>query len=101
MLESVDLNADMGEGIGRLAFGSDEKLMPLINSANIACGWQGGLIVEATLAERARTDRDPDRVAERAVEVCTRGTSAQKTIERLEAAGVVVRGFWRTAASPT
>ena len=33
----VDLNCDMGEGIG-----NDELIMPYINSANIACGYHAG-----------------------------------------------------------
>src|SRR5437868_7555274 len=33
----VDLNCDMGEGIG-----NDEYLMPFISSANIACGYHAG-----------------------------------------------------------
>ncbi|HET6996430.1 MAG TPA: 5-oxoprolinase subunit PxpA, partial [Chitinophagaceae bacterium] len=35
--ESVDLNCDMGEGIG-----NDEYIMPFISSANIACGYHAG-----------------------------------------------------------
>ena len=34
---TVDLNCDMGEGIG-----NDEQIMPFISSANIACGYHGG-----------------------------------------------------------
>ncbi|HET9195756.1 MAG TPA: LamB/YcsF family protein, partial [Vicinamibacterales bacterium] len=34
---SVDLNADVGEGCGQ-----DVSLMPLISSANIACGLHAG-----------------------------------------------------------
>jgi UPF0271 protein len=34
---SIDLNCDMGEGIG-----NDEDLMPFISSANIACGFHAG-----------------------------------------------------------
>lgn len=33
----IDLNADLGEGCG-----SDEALLALISSANIACGWHAG-----------------------------------------------------------
>ena len=33
----VDLNCDMGEGIG-----NDEVIMPFISSANIACGYHAG-----------------------------------------------------------
>src|SRR6266496_411302 len=33
----IDLNCDMGEGIG-----NDELIMPYISSANIACGYHAG-----------------------------------------------------------
>lgn len=38
----VDLNCDMGEGFGAYRLGNDEALMPLISSANIACGFHAG-----------------------------------------------------------
>ncbi len=34
---SIDINCDMGEGIG-----NDEQLMPFISSASIACGYHAG-----------------------------------------------------------
>lgn len=39
---TIDLNCDMGESFGRYALGSDADLMPLISSANIACGFHAG-----------------------------------------------------------
>lgn len=39
---NIDLNCDMGESFGLYAFGQDEALMPLITSANIACGFHAG-----------------------------------------------------------
>ncbi len=38
----VDLNCDMGESFGAYTIGADEMVMPLITSANIACGFHGG-----------------------------------------------------------
>ncbi|WP_336517191.1 5-oxoprolinase subunit PxpA [Pollutibacter soli] len=38
----IDLNCDMGESYGNFTIGQDELLMPLISSANIACGFHGG-----------------------------------------------------------
>lgn len=38
-MKSIDLNCDMGEGFGVYTLGDDEKIMPLISSANIACGF--------------------------------------------------------------
>ncbi|MBY0482860.1 MAG: LamB/YcsF family protein [Chitinophagaceae bacterium] len=37
MSRSIDLNCDMGEGLS-----NDALLMPLISSANIACGYHAG-----------------------------------------------------------
>jgi 5-oxoprolinase (ATP-hydrolysing) subunit A len=42
MALKVDLNADMGESFGRWTLGDDDALMPLLTSANIACGFHGG-----------------------------------------------------------
>jgi len=38
-MTSIDLNCDLGEGFGVYALGNDAELMPLITSANIACGF--------------------------------------------------------------
>lgn len=38
----VDLNADAGESFGRWQLGADERLIPLVSSVNIACGWHAG-----------------------------------------------------------
>ncbi len=38
----IDLNCDMGESFGAYVLGNDEALMPLITSANIACGYHAG-----------------------------------------------------------
>ena len=38
----VDLNCDMGEGLGAYRLGFDEGIMPYISSANIACGFHAG-----------------------------------------------------------
>ncbi|GAP15921.1 uncharacterized protein, homolog of lactam utilization protein B [Longilinea arvoryzae] len=47
----IDLNCDMGESFGRYTLGQDAALMPLITSANIACGCHAGdpLVMQATL----------------------------------------------------
>ena len=36
---TIDLNCDMGEGFGAYSMGSDEEMMPLVSSANVACGF--------------------------------------------------------------
>ena len=35
----VDLNSDLGESYGRYTLGCDERIIPLISSANVACGF--------------------------------------------------------------
>lgn len=38
----VDLNADLGESYSVWKLGADAGLLPLLTSANVACGWHGG-----------------------------------------------------------
>lgn len=38
----IDLNADLGESFGRWQLGDDAALVPLISSANVACGFHAG-----------------------------------------------------------
>ena len=38
----IDLNADLGESFGAWTLGQDAQLMPLITSANVACGFHAG-----------------------------------------------------------
>lgn len=38
----IDLNADVGESFGRWRLGDDDALLPLITSANVACGFHAG-----------------------------------------------------------
>jgi 5-oxoprolinase (ATP-hydrolysing) subunit A len=47
----VDINCDLGESFGRYTLGQDEALLPLITSANIACGLHAGdpLVMEQTV----------------------------------------------------
>lgn len=39
---SIDLNSDVGESYGQWTMGNDSDLLPLISSANIACGFHAG-----------------------------------------------------------
>lgn len=39
---SIDLNCDMGESFGAWNMGQDLEILPLISSANIACGFHAG-----------------------------------------------------------
>ncbi len=38
----IDLNSDVGESFGRYTIGLDDEVIPLISSANIACGFHAG-----------------------------------------------------------
>lgn len=38
----IDINCDLGEGFGPWTMGDDAAIMPLITSANIACGFHAG-----------------------------------------------------------
>jgi len=38
----IDLNSDLGESFGTYRLGMDEEMIPLISSANIACGFHAG-----------------------------------------------------------
>jgi UPF0271 protein len=39
---SIDLNCDMGESFGAWSMGQDTEVLPLVSSANIACGFHAG-----------------------------------------------------------
>lgn len=41
-LNRIDLNSDVGESFGNYKLGLDENVIPLISSANIACGFHAG-----------------------------------------------------------
>ncbi len=38
----IDLNADLGEGFGRWRLTDDERLLSVVTSANVACGFHAG-----------------------------------------------------------
>ena len=62
----VDLNADVGESYGRYTLGLDEELIPLISSANIACGFHAGDPVVLEFVKR----RELQSVHTRAFRIC-------------------------------
>jgi UPF0271 protein len=41
-MKVIDLNCDVGESYGAWTMGSDRALMPLLSSANVACGFHAG-----------------------------------------------------------
>lgn len=47
----VDINCDMGESFGAYTIGDDAAVMPLITSANVACGFHAGdpLVMRTTV----------------------------------------------------
>ena len=52
----VDLNCDLGESFGRYTLGLDDQVIPLITSANIACGMHAGdpLVMRRTVEMATR-----------------------------------------------
>ena len=55
---TVDLNADVGESYGAWTMGDDAALLPLVTSANVACGAHAGdpLVMARTVALARRLD---------------------------------------------
>ena len=51
-MKTVDLNCDLGESFGAYTIGMDEQVIPLITSANVACGAHAGdpLVMQRTVA---------------------------------------------------
>ena len=41
-VNKIDMNSDVGESFGNYKLGLDEEVIPLISSANIACGFHAG-----------------------------------------------------------
>ena len=42
MTLQIDINCDMGESYGPYTYGHDINMLPLISSANVACGFHAG-----------------------------------------------------------
>ena len=51
-VNKIDLNSDVGESFGNYKLGMDEDVIPLISSANIACGFHAGdpTVMKRTIA---------------------------------------------------
>ena len=47
----IDLNCDLGESFGNYKIGMDEQVIPLITSANVACGYHASdpLVMDQTI----------------------------------------------------
>lgn len=52
----IDLNSDLGESYGSWIMGNDEQILPMVSSANIACGFHAGdpLGIFKTLKQAAK-----------------------------------------------
>ena len=50
--KKIDMNSDVGESFGNYKLGLDEEVIPLISSANIACGFHAGdpTVMKRTIA---------------------------------------------------
>ncbi|MET9832504.1 5-oxoprolinase subunit PxpA [Streptomyces sp. NPDC006385] len=60
-MTSIDLNADLGEGFGRWRLTDDERLLSVVTSANVACGFHAG--------DAATMRRVCEQAAERGVRI--------------------------------
>ncbi|MGW4172650.1 LamB/YcsF family protein [Streptomyces chartreusis] len=60
-MTSIDLNADLGEGFGRWQLTDDERLLSVVTSANVACGFHAG--------DAATMRRVCEQAAERGVRI--------------------------------
>ena len=49
--DAIDLNCDLGESFGRYTLGMDKEVIPLISSANVACGFHASdpVVMENTV----------------------------------------------------
>ena len=52
----IDLNCDLGESFGAYTIGMDDKVIPLISSCNIACGYHASdpLVMKKTVEMAAK-----------------------------------------------
>jgi len=41
-MRTIDINCDCGESFGNWTLGADDAILPLITTANVACGFHGG-----------------------------------------------------------
>ncbi|MCW2984406.1 MAG: hypothetical protein JWR63_1976, partial [Conexibacter sp.] len=39
---TFDINCDLGESFGNWSLGHDDEVMPLVTTANVACGFHAG-----------------------------------------------------------
>jgi 5-oxoprolinase (ATP-hydrolysing) subunit A len=55
-IQTIDINCDCGESFGNWALGADDALLPIITTANVACGFHGGdpLVMQRTVATAAK-----------------------------------------------
>ncbi len=58
MSDYIDLNCDLGEGLGAWSMGDDAAMLEIVTSVNVACGFHAG---------------DPDIMAERAAQTLEKG----------------------------
>jgi UPF0271 protein len=51
-VERIDLNSDVGESFGAWSIGDDQRLIPIVTSVNVACGFHAGdpLTIQRTVA---------------------------------------------------
>jgi 5-oxoprolinase (ATP-hydrolysing) subunit A len=52
MMQTIDLNCDLGESFGAYTLGMDAQVIPYLTSANVACGFHAGdpMVMQKTVA---------------------------------------------------
>ncbi|MFD1416718.1 LamB/YcsF family protein [Oceanobacillus jeddahense] len=55
---TIDINTDIGEGFGRYTVANDEKLLDIVSSVNVACGFHAGdpVIMNHTVKKAAQNE---------------------------------------------
>lgn len=60
MTRKLNLNSDLGESFGAWSMGSDDAMLRIVNSANVACGFHAGdPLVMSQTAARAQASSAP------------------------------------------
>jgi lactam utilization protein B len=55
-MNTIDINSDLGESFGQWHMGDDARMLTVVSSANIACGFHAGdpAGMRATLSRRSQ-----------------------------------------------
>ncbi len=104
-MHSIDLNADVGEGIGAASVASDAALLALVSSANICCGAHAGdidtilAVIEQAIALNCTLGAHPsfpdrEHFGRRELDLSPAVIQAFLTAQVAESQGLVARLGW-------